>query len=460
MRSILFFSFFYLSLASAQFEPRSTELPKDTLASIGSRIITAKDFLERFELMPWPNKDKVNRIEYTKLEFLHSIVAEKLLAQEAAAQNIGTDSSSLKLQNNYERLFVRDEYYKTEVQSRIVITPSEALAGMSRFPYEFEVAVLGILSKEEGELLYKKVAKSKNKNATVKFFNDSLYVVIDTVHVTYGFPEEVVEDAVFAIGKDSLSRPVETQAYGWVMFALLKKYTNVQNVKYSHPDRLHKVNNVIRERKEDSIAVRTFAAVTSPQRAEADPAVFFPIADSVYAILRADSTAYLSKGVYQFNAGAIALLEQKLSSRLRDRFITIESGNMTVEDVLQGLFNNVVVFPSPLHLDHIRIVLNNNIKTVIQNEMLAREGLKKNLHQTESVRHDVGVWMDSHKSRMLLRNIIDTLRRTTDTLQQKRLERYIQESIDRYIGTLAKRYNVTINEEALRRVSTTTSSMV
>jgi hypothetical protein len=459
MKSLLIFVSI-ISVAVAQFEQRSTAIPVDTLATVGSRVITARDFLERYELMPWPNKDKKNRTEYTKTEFLHSIVAEKLLAMEAAAQNVGFDSVTMKIQQNFERLFVRDEFYKTEVQSRIQIAPAEVRIGMSRFIWEYDIAVLGILSKQEGDLLYKKVSQSRNKRNVLRSFNDSLYVVIDTVKVTYGFPEAVVEDAVFSIGRDSLSRPVKTDAYGWVMFHLLRQGTNFQNAQFNHTDRLHKVNNVIRGRKEDSIAVKIFASVTAPQQAEADPAIFYRLADSVFAMLREDSSKYLAKGVFQFSAAAVDELEAKFSPLAREKFITLASGDMTVDDVLQGLGNNNVVFPSPLNLDHVRIVLNNNIKTVIQNEMLTREGLKKNLQQAENVRHDIGVWMDNHRSRLLLRNIIDTLRRSADSLQQKNLDRYLQESIDTYIGTLAKRYTVTINEEALRKVPTTTSSMV
>jgi hypothetical protein len=451
---------FAVSFAAAQFQDRSAELPRDTLATVGSSVITAGDFLERFELMPWPNKDKKERTEFTKLEFLHSIVAEKLLAMEAAAQNIGTDSSTLKFQNNLERLFVRDELYKREVVSKTVLPPAMTREGMQRFPYDIVVAVLGVLSKQEGDLLYAKVTKSRNKKAVLNSFADSLYVVIDTVTVNFGFPEKVVEDAVYGIGKDSLSHPVKTEAYGWVMFSLARKTTNVQNAKFSHPDRLHKVNSVVRTRIEDTLARAAFVSVTAQQRAEADPAIFFRMADSIYAVLAADSAAYFSKGLYQFSFTAQALLAQKLEPVVHEQFVVLASGPMTVGEVLQGLGNNNVVFPAPLNRDHIRTVLNNNIKTVIQNELLAREGLSRNLQQSENVRHDMSVWMDNYRSRILLRNIVDTLRQTADSAEQKQMDRYIQESIDSYIGTLAKRYSVTINEEALKRVPTTPSSMV
>ncbi|MDP1677339.1 MAG: peptidylprolyl isomerase [Bacteroidota bacterium] len=404
------------SIMFGQLEFSSKELPKDTLATIGSQIISAKDFLERFELMPWPKKDVASRVEYTKLEFLQSMVAEKILAMESRQQNIGTDSTTMSLQQNLERLFVRDEFYKREVLPKISAPPGEIFEGMKRIPYESEVVVMGILSQKEGELLRKKIIRSKNKSATFNFFIDSLYVPLDTITVGYGFGDKTAEDVVFSIGKDSVSSPVEIDPLGWVMFRLLQKKSNDQLVRLSHPDRLRKVENIIRQRKEDSIATKVFASVTSPQKAEANPELFYMLADSILAMMKTDSAAYFSKGMYIFSSTAIAELQKKFTSRLNDAFITIASGNMSVDDVLISLGNNSVAFPS-LKPEQVQSVLNNNIKTVIQNELLTREGLKKNLHQTENVRHDISTWLDNRKSMLLIRSVLDTVQVSKDEIE-------------------------------------------
>ena len=135
---ILLLSLIVNSFLFAQLDVQSRELPKDTLATIGSQVISAKDFLERFELMPWPQKEMVSRIELSKLEFLQSLVAEKLLAMEARQENIGNDSMTMSLQKNLERLFVRDEFYKREVLPKISVSVQEISIGLTRIPYEIE----------------------------------------------------------------------------------------------------------------------------------------------------------------------------------------------------------------------------------------------------------------------------------------------------------------------------------
>lgn len=459
MRTVVCFLLSLLTVAPAQTVPAGSKLTLDTVAVVGTHVITVRDFLERYELMPWLNKEKAGRTEQNKLDFVHSLIAEKLLAMEAAAQDFSGDAEANELQRNLERLFVRDEYFKSEITSRITFTPEETRIGMSRFPIQYSVAVLGVYSPIEGEQLYKKVAQSKNKKATLRYYRDSLYVPIDTVPVTFGFPEKVVEDAVYAIGKDSITRPVQTKAYGWVMLAMLSRSTNVENAKFSLQDRLHKVTNVLRDRHQDSIAVRVFASVTAPQRAEADPDLFFRLADTVYAVLQRDSAQLFAKGLFQFTPSGVDAVRAIFRASLKEPFITIESGPMTLGDVLNGLNVNNTVFPAPLDSEHVQIVLNNNIKTVIQNELIAREGLRKNLQQSANVRHDIAVWMDNYRATKHLQAFLDTMRAPSDSMSAPQRQRYQKERIDRYVGTLADKYGVTVMETALRSVSTTTTNM-
>lgn len=398
---------------------QSKELPADTLATVGTTVISAKDFLERFELMPWPRKEQKARIEFTKLEFLYSLIAEKLMAMEASTQNIGTDSATMSMQYNLERMFVRDELYKREVLPKIEISGNELQIGMSRFAYELELEVLGILSEKEGELFYKKFKQSKNKKTALKLFKDSLYVPIDTITVNFGINDLVIEQAAYSIDKDSLSKPLESHLYGWIMLRLLKKYSNDQYVKLSKPDQLHKARQIISRRKEDSLAVKTFSSVTAPQRAEADPDLFYMLADTIYSILKSDSSLYRNKNVYYLPANVFDTLAVKFSMYLHKAFVTIDSGRpMTLEQVLLGLSNNYVVFPF-VRQEYVRWVLNNNIKTVIQNELLSREGFRENLQQSENVRHDVAAWMDNRRSGLLLRRILDTVRVSEEEIEQE-----------------------------------------
>lgn len=416
-----------VQVAAAQFGFRSTGLPQDTLAVVGGRPVTARDYLERFELMPWPQKENTARQEYTKKEFLYSLVAEKLLALEASEQGLGEDSVSLAIQRNLSRMFVRDEFYKQSVLPNVKISAAEMREGLKRFGSELEVEILGILSREEGELLRKKVRQARNKRAVLRKYLDSLYVPVDTVQIGFGSADRALEEAAFAISADSLSAPVESKVYGLVMARLLKRYSNPQASKFSGQDQLTKVKNVISQRKEDSLAVVAFASVTAPHRAEADGALFHRLADTVHRRMSADSAAYRTKNVYLLTVALLDEIDRELGAD-RDRpFVTFDAGEpMTFAEVVQGLRNNYIVFPN-MRREYVEWVLNNNIKTVIQNELLAREGMRRNLQQSESVRHDLATWMDNRKGMLLLRRVADSV-----TVTEREIDEEYQRSPSAY----------------------------
>jgi len=76
---------------------------------------------------------------------------------------------------------------------------------------------------------------------------------------------------------------------------------------------------------------------------------------------------------------------------------------------LLEIFNTIKLHSRPLQKPIVYGIMNNNIKTVVQNEFLARDALKKNLQQSKQVRHDVGVWSGNRNSHLLMQQILDTI---------------------------------------------------
>ncbi|MCK7525744.1 MAG: hypothetical protein MZV64_53120 [Ignavibacteriales bacterium] len=87
------------------------------LATIGSDKITVEEFQNRFDFMPHLNYSYSN-IDSVKKEFLYSLVAEKLWALEADELQIDTIESVRLSLKSLEKLFVKDELYKREVESK------------------------------------------------------------------------------------------------------------------------------------------------------------------------------------------------------------------------------------------------------------------------------------------------------------------------------------------------------
>jgi parvulin-like peptidyl-prolyl isomerase len=397
-------------------QQQSVAHPADTLAIYGSHIITGQDFLERFELMPWPLKDNKARIEYTKEEFLRSLVAEKVLALEAQRLGFGDDTTTGELQYTLQRMFTRDEVYKRDVVSKIRVTEAELRDGLRKYASELRVVLYGLVSKKEGDLLLRKMAASRNKEKTFEAFRDSLYTPLDTLTVNFGETEPVVENAAYALKVGALSQPLQADASHWVLVKVIDKTTNAKYAKQSMQDQLYSVRTIVSRRHEDSLASRTFSTLLSPQRAEADPVLFKELADSVLFVMKSDSANHYAKNLFHFTSDDCDRLERTFGAKVGKKLVMIESGDLTLGMVLNGLKYNQVVFPT-LKPSVVQAIVNNNIKTVIQNELLAREGVKRNYQQSDNVRHDLAVWMDNRRGRLLMNAVADTVTVSDEEVQ-------------------------------------------
>ena len=116
MKSVLGYIIIILSLLFPVFAIAQSE--SEVLAKIGSDKITVEEFQNRFDFMPHLNYSDSN-IDSIKKEFLYSLIAEKLWALEADELQLDTvETIRLSLQS-LKDLFVKDELFKQEVQSKI-----------------------------------------------------------------------------------------------------------------------------------------------------------------------------------------------------------------------------------------------------------------------------------------------------------------------------------------------------
>ncbi len=375
----------------------------DTVAIVGQQIITVDDFLERFELMPWPNKEIKGMQDQIKLDAFHSLVAEKLLALDARRLNIGQDSASLNEQQMLERLFVRDELYRRDVRLKVAVSDSEIENGLCRYAWALKVVFRHFPLKNEANRFYSLCTSRRGKNKPFDSRYDSSMVLIDTLTINYGGSDIALENAAYAI-KGGISHPVQSAMYGWGIMKLITKFSNPKYIGESLPERLEAVTNVLRSRHEESSAATYLSSVVRTQRAEAHRDLFELLADSLFSLFSQKNDRYLVDGTYILDPAGVDHLMERVSSHLNDNFISLESGAMTLRDVLIGLRVTVNEFPT-LERESVRRRLHHYVRVAIQDELLAREGFKKKLQSSYNVQHDLSTWMDSRCAYLLEKKI-------------------------------------------------------
>ncbi|MDP1676109.1 MAG: hypothetical protein Q8L88_04525, partial [Bacteroidota bacterium] len=101
------------------------------VAKSGNIFISEREFVQRFELLPGLSRQRRSQIETAKSEFLYTLIAEKLLAQEAIERRFDQDTTVQRVLLAIRKKLSRDELYRFEISQKIKITNTEIARGIS-----------------------------------------------------------------------------------------------------------------------------------------------------------------------------------------------------------------------------------------------------------------------------------------------------------------------------------------
>lgn len=390
---------------------QAQELPTDTLAEAGGKVITARDLIERLELMPWPGKDRRDLIDSVKIRALQSLVAEQLLALETSTQNVLRDSAWAMRIRALERLMVRDQLYRRHVLPRAAVNDADLKEGMRRFRSSLRLMTVIARTEPDARKIYRAISRGpidsvmRRIPSTVPFRQDS-------ITINFGDTERSIEDAAYRLQVGQAGQPLFIRRLGWTVLVLLEKSENPQFWNKSFADRLQSVRSIAKQQKELDESVRYQARLLSPQKAEANPEVFELLASTALGMLRGDSIRFHHQGGYTLT-DILDSLMGVLKPHLGSTFITMDDRSMTLWDVLESYRYLRFAYPA-LHDQDFRDRLNGSIKEVVGTEYLARQGYKENLHNSLQVRHDVATWVDFWRARIKERQLKDSVDAVTD----------------------------------------------
>ena len=390
------FALLWTSFSAAQ-----TKGEEDTLAQVGSSVITASDLFERIDLMPWPGKERAAADDSIKIRAMHSMVGERLLADEALERGIGQDSMTQLHLHALEGAFVRDELYKREVASKIHISAEEMRIGLKRFAMELTVAVLHCSGEESARRLSEALGAPGLADSVRASAANREVLFADTATVSFGTLTEPWEEVVYKLDVEHpASAPTNSPSTGWVVLYLVDGRTSPAYAKGNMQDRASAVKRIIRGRKAQINGVQYMASVLKSRKAEAQRETLELLGGGIYSVIASDSIRHKRGGRYFLAPEEIDLLEDSLHGSLERVLVEMPGGALTLGMTIQAFRLEPFSCPSLGHRAFAN-VLNETVKRIAQDEFIAREGYRKNLQHSAAVRHDISTWTDKRLAEMM-----------------------------------------------------------
>lgn len=382
--------------------------PDSIVATVGNSTITAGEFLERYEMTPFFRKQIKRITPSLKLEFLYSLIAEKLWAQQSEALGYDTTKIMKFVNDEFEKMFVRDVLYKREVKDKIKITDEDLIKGYARNSKKLLVNFLFSEDKNEIWNLYNML------NSGVPF--DSVLAErperkeqAEPEEIVYGQMAEDIEDSLYALKIGGYTFPIFTPD-GWYIFKLTNKLNMVFKSQSDKDNASGTVRKIIEGRKERVRFRRYYFNFFKDKKIDANTHLFQSLARRISADFEEKKFKYRLKEdqpIYLEPEDVIKIEKEFSPDSLRMNYIEFEEHPISLEKFISILaFKNLNTIK--YDLNSIARLLDSETRKIIEEELLAREGIKEGLNYLPQVQKDLKMWSENYLAQMLKNNFADS----------------------------------------------------
>ncbi|MGC8595569.1 MAG: peptidylprolyl isomerase [Candidatus Kryptoniota bacterium] len=400
------------------------------IARAGKETITPREFRMRYELMPHLSTNQWNT-DTTKLELLYSIIAEKLLAQEASRLGFSNSDYYLESIAQLKDIYLRDALYRREIARKVKISQGDIEKALIRSSQNLYVKVISAADSETIYGYYFALLKGASF--------DSIEAISDPVEkdslrnglrITYGqMAYDNVEDTLYSLNVGKFSMPVKTET-GWFIFKLIRKDfrvpPNVNDADYNRS-----IIEVIRARKSRQIGIKYLQEFFRNREAVVDSLLFLHLAKKVSSVLdykQEHGDSGYDGYLYLSEPDILRIMQSFSKEELNGEIVHSYTLPITLHEYLYGL----IVYPflvkdaSPHFVSY---ALMDHLNHYIEYEFLAQGARALGLENEPEVREDVHIWADSYLAKMLKNTFRDSVRVSESELRKYFLENFEKEKV-------------------------------
>jgi hypothetical protein len=389
----------------------------DPVARVGVKKITKEEFIKRYEFTPGLERQSKSKSEISKLEFLYTIAAEKLFAQEAVALRLDKTEVMEFSKHEFEKIFVRDVLYKKEILDKIQISKQEYDKGFYR--YHTTLKVNFIFSEDEKEInnlhsiLVKRIEFDSVLSVRPEFEEQ-----IEPREVIYGQMDDAIEDSLYNLKTGEYTLPILTPD-GWYIFKLTNKVKTMLASGNDNVTVRKEVERIIKARKSRMLYTEFYKEFFGNKKVEMNPVLFNSLAEKISQIFKwkEKNNLYSETNLFHLRSDDVLFIEDEFGAdSLKLNFLNFNADPITLKQ-----FIRILVFEGFTtegnNKEIISLYLDDKIRTIIEYELLAREGFKRGYNLLPEVLADVNMWVDNYLFQVLKNKFIDSVEVNDDELQ-------------------------------------------
>ena len=355
-----------------------------TIARAGDVFISEKEFLERFELTPGLYRHRKGKLDEEKLALLYSIVAEKLLAQEAQARKLDTDSIYRANILEITKLLARDELYRREVSGKVAIPPDEVERGIQRALRQVHIKFLFFPAEEDARFVRSRMARGADFEQLQ--LDSTVGAIRDTATVIWGDADTTIENAAYALKRLQIS-PVLRAGEGY--YIITPDLVSINTWYSGMPTDVlrERVLSTLRRRKERRRVEDFVHSIMADKQGYAPPERFKWFSQNVSQAFRDHPQA----GPAAVTPQIMQEIRDRCRAGLDDTLIVAGGTLWRVGDIIERLYEKGFT----INGDPEKVVpgrLFATFKEWVQHELLEQEAIRRGLDRSPEVEQQLEQW--------------------------------------------------------------------
>ncbi|MHB9012845.1 MAG: peptidylprolyl isomerase [Ignavibacteriaceae bacterium] len=411
-----YFIIFFLLIISSSYKMFSQDQGDSVVAKAGNISITAKEFLDRYEMTPLFRKQITRMTPSLKLEFLYSLIAEKLWANQAEQMGFDTTSVMKFVTKQYEDMFVRDAVFRKDIKDKVKVTDKDILQGFMRSQTTLEVNYLVSNNKKEIFNLYK-LLKDGIPFDTLLATRPEKIEQTEPKQIVYGQMAQSIEDTLYGMKVGSYTSPIFSPD-GWYIFKMTNKIHSSENTATGQNNSVESVKKTVEAIKERKLYQEYFYNFFKDKKVEANAILLRSLAEKLSAIFskRKFELRISHKDPVFMDVTDVQKLEQEFGpDSLAMPCIEFKTNPMTLDTFIRKLiFQGFSSYKTDYR--SIGELINTVTRSMIEHALFAREGFKEKLNLLPSVQRDLKMWRENYLTQLLQNKFIDSSKISDSTV--------------------------------------------
>jgi hypothetical protein len=433
------FSFFVLGFALVLLWSCRSQKSSDYLAKVGNRYISVKEFKDAFEFNPYLNPRFP--ADSAKKVLLKTLVAEKMLAQEAAFSGRAKKRIA-DLVDEYRREALIEEFWNEVIMPKVKVSEKELKRAYHKSKVKKVVRYLLFTdasdAQKAAELL--KQGLSFEELARTRGFTKET-IPEDTITFTGRLPN--IEDQVFKMKIGQISPPVKEGLYYFILKEV-RMELDLFTSKMDYAQKRASLLKILHRRKAEE-EFRNYLAqnVPSPPYRVAEPRfkdLVKKLEAFVFKQMGPASKDLLPDDLYYS-------FDQKNEAILKKSIVSFYDGSTWN---VQTLLKRMMLAPYPIRFDNRRTFRESmllSLRHVLDDEILVKQAIQHGLENSAYVNEQSKMWSD----------YLEYKKGLARALHNKDLSDV--KAIYAYLNTIKHKYPVQVNYAILDTLKLTPTGM-